>query len=306
MAKTKTPAVTIRLDESPQAAQGLTLLAQAKAITVIDKASHAACLETLKGAKALKRTVEEHYAAIKRPLNDARATVLQMEKDHLAPLDEAIRVLENVATAYAREQKRIEQEEAARQQREAEARERQRRELEAQQAEEAALTLESSSNVLSEREQKFVASWMASSRSPQAIIQAAKVAGYANPQQQGERLLKSDKIQQAIANAEKAAAIRRESEAKQAAPVLVEVAPVQSQVASVSGTSMRTYYGCGDVDLSALILAVAENIKSGDGTMIQALQADMVYLNAQARALKDMFSRVWPMAKLVKRDGVAG
>lgn len=310
MAKSKTASdeQLISLKPSPKAALAVSLLQQAQGITITDRVSHEACRVFLKGAKELKREIVAHYDAIKKPLNAARNTVLDMEKTHLAPVEQAIAVAERVDTAYVREQQRREQEEADRRRREEEAKEQARRDAEAADAEAAALKLEASSNVLSEREQKFVALFTASPiRTIDAAIRCAQKAGYKDPPTQVARfLVLGSKIHTAIANADAAKAIRQESEAKQAAPIAVTVAPVESQIGKVAGTALKTYYSCADVDLRALVLAVAENIQHGDGSMVLALQPDMVYLNAQARNLKEMFSRVWPMATLGKKDGVAG
>lgn len=299
--------LSVDITPSAKAGEAVTMLARAQTLRVVDKATHVLCLENLKGAKALKREIEAHYDAIKKPLNTARNTVLQMERDHLAPIEQAITVLERTATSYLREQERIEREAAETARRKAEDAERKRREAEQAEAERRAEALEAASENLSAREQRFVQLLVAmKDRTIKAVVMAAKLAGYKDPEASGRRLIGSQKVNDAIEAADKAAAIRREAEAKKAAPMVVETTPVESQIGKVAGTSNRTYYGCGDVDLRALILAAAENIKTGDGTMVLALQPDTVYLNEQARSLKEMFPRVWPMCTLAKREGVAG
>lgn len=307
MAKTKAQGLTVALDPAPKAGEAITLLTQAKGLSIVDRPSHEAALTFIKGAKALKREIEEHYAKIKKPLNDARNTILDMEKTHLAPVNEAITVADRVTTTYVNEQRRREQEEAERVRRAAEAEERARREAEAAKAEEAALALEASSNGLSEREQKFVALWVQGygTASAKTTALCAINAGYKDGNY-GERLLAQPKIQQAITDARRAAAIRKEAEAKQAAPIIVETAPVPSEIGSVSGTSLREYWRCESVDLKALVLAAAEDIQNGGGSLLLALEPNMVYLNGQARDLKTMFERVHPYAKASKTQKVAG
>ena len=299
----KTSALTVSLDAAPNAAEGGTFLQRAHGITITDKATHAECRQFIKDAKALRRTVAEHYAAIKKPLNEARNTVLDMEKQHLAPIDEAIALAERVDVAFVREQQRIEQAEADRLRREAEAAEQARRDEAAAEAEAEALKLEASSAVLSEREQKFVSLWIRDygGKSATSTYDCALFAGYKDGAY-GERLLANPKIQTAITDARQAAAIRRQSEAAQAARIIVEVTPVASEIASVAGTSLRTYYGCdSQVDLRALMGAVL------DGRVpMEAIQPNMVYLNAQARMLKATFPSVYPGCKLAQRDGVTG
>lgn len=311
MAKAKTvtatsPAgLTISLDPTPKAAEAISLLHQAQGLTITDRVSHEVCRTFLKGAKALKREIVAHYDTIKKPLNAARNTVLDLERQHLAPVDQAIAVAERVDTAYVREQERLEREAADQARRDAEAKEQARRDAEAAEAEAAALKLEASSDVLSARERAVVDA-LGTAPTPADWVRACKLAGYADPQAAFSRLFRSAKITAAWEAKQAAAALRRESEAKQAAPIVVTVAPVASQIGSVSGTSLRSYYSCADVDLSALILAAAEGIKSGDSLAMLALQPNMVYLNGQARDLKEMFPKVHPYATLSKREGIAG
>lgn len=310
MAKTKTSALTVSLEPYTGKDDGLSILAAVQAMAVTSKESCELLLADIKRWKQENREIEDFYDSPKdgmvKLLYTAYVKARDMRDAHLRPRKLAIEAGEKLTSAWNREAKRLEQEEADRRRREAEEQERQRRAEEAAKAEEAALALEASSNVLSEREQRFVEAFSRENFNPTQLLMLVKRLGYANPEQQAKRLLTSEKIQQAITNAQKAAAIRREAEAKQAAPIMVETQPVESQVAKVAGVSQREYYSCGEVDLRALVLAVAEDIQHGDGTKIQALQANMVFLNAEARSLKSMFSRVWSMCQLVKREGVAG
>ena len=80
-------------------------------------------------------------------------------------------------------------------------------------------------------------------------------------------------------------------EALEAAPVVEKVkvaAPVQA-----SGASVRTYYSAQVDDLKALVIAVATGLAP-----IQALQADMTYLNGRARLEEGAF--VLPGVSVVK------
>lgn len=306
--KAKTGAMTVSLEPSPKAAEGAGLLQTAQALVITDKATHATCRQFIKDAKALRRTVADHYAAIKKPLNEARNTVLDMEKQHLAPIDAAIELAERSDVAFVREQQRIEQAEADRLRREAEAAEQARRDHEAAEAERQALALEESSEALSPREREFVSLYVSACRaakgplSPAGVVRAVAHVGYANPEQQAKRIMASPKIQAAIAAVEQATAIRRQSEAAQAAPIHVEVATVASEIASVAGTSLRTYYGCdARVDLKALATAVLSG-----AVPLEAIMPNMVYLNAQARMLKATFPSVYPGCKLSTTDKVSG
>lgn len=304
-------ALHIALTEAPDAAQGVSLVAKAQGIIIRDKASHEACREFLKGAKALKRSIEDHYAAIKKPLNEARNTVLDMEKRHLAPVLQAIATAEKFDTEYVREQRRIEEETARLERERLEREEQARREKEAAAAEAEALKLEASSNVLSEREQKFVHFYVTGEKGPSCVLTAAMKAGYKDWQNQGLRLMKSEKINTAIENAIKAQRIRDEAAQKASAPLIVDVPKVESQIGTVSGTRTVTYYSCESFDTKLALRHLAERYEHGDPMLKAEIEryigpALQTLLNAQARQLKTMFAQVWPGAKLGQRDGVAG
>lgn len=299
--------LTVSLEPTPKAAEAITLLTTAQCLAVVDKSSHELALQHLKGAKTLKREIVAHYEAIKKPINVARNTVLDLERQHLAPVEQAIDVLDRVTSSYVRQQERLEREAADRLRREAEAKEQVRRDEEARQAEEHALTLEAASDALSEREQKFVRAVIVNGfkiGDPAHLFRLAVQSGF--KAKDAVRLMDSKKINDAIANAQQAAAIRREAEAKQASPIIVDVPVVESQIGKVAGTSMRRYYAVESVDLRQLVLDVAENIQHGDGAMLLALQPNLVYLGEQVRSLKEMASRVWPQVRVKVSDKVAG
>lgn len=308
---TKTAAnhVDVALTQAAEASQGAALVQQAQGIVIRDKASHEACRAFLKGAKALKKTIADHYAAIKAPLNAARQTVLDMEKKDLFPVEQAIATAERIDTTYVREQQRIEVEARETARLEAEAAERHRRDKEAADAEAAALKLEASSNVLSEREQtvaRFVVYRMKDGVSlPSDWLAACKEAGYKDPAAAAKKLLLSPKLIAAVDAHVKAERIRRESEAKQAAPVVVDVVAPVSEV--VDG-GMRTYYGCDVIhDTAALLRALADAYEKDPALVADVDRylrpALLTLMSSQARRLRDMFGKVWPSAGLSKRDG---
>lgn len=311
MAKTTSKALSVSLEPYSGKDDGLSTLQQAMTIEVTDRASHQIVLADIKRWKDENREIEAFYSNSKKDglvdkLYSAYTTARDLRDSHLRPRKEAIAEAEKRVTGYVRDQERREREEADRLRREAEAQEQARRDEEAARAEAEALRLEASSNVLSVREQAFVTALAANGfklGDPAHLMRLATQAGF-KAKDAVKRLMDSKKINDAIANAQKAAAIRRESEAKQAAPILVETPVVESQIGKVSGVSQRTYYGCEPLtlaELQALVQAVAE------GTIeINAVQANMVFLNEQARSLKGNFTRVFPMLRLSKREGIAG
>lgn len=320
MAKSKpeTNNVTVTLEPYAGLDNGVAARQQAQGLQVVDKESHELVLGDVKRWKQENRVISDWYNnkrdGLVAMLYAAYVKARDMRDAHLRPREEAIALGEGSVTRYVRRQEQIERDAAAARQREAEAIEQERRDQEAAAAEALAEKLEASSNILSQREQDLVSLLVAFALKNGAGMMptltqwanAVDRVGYKDAAATVTRLMKSEKVIAAISGQLKAVAIRRESEAKQAAPIVVDVAPVASAVGKVSGTSIRTYYSCGEIDLKALILAVAENIQTGDGSMVLALEANLPYLNGQARDLKEMFGRVWPMAKLVKRDGVAG
>ena len=169
------------------------------------------------------------------------------------------------------------------------------REQEAAEAE--AARLEADSPHLSAREQTFVDGILAGFLSNVA----AERAGYKNPTQAAARLGKTRKVLDAIAAAQQAKAIREQAEAQKVTPLVVEAPVVESQVAKVAGTSVRTTYSAQCVDVLALAKAVLEG-----RVPVEAIQADSVFLNRQAVALRETFERVYPGCKLVKKTGIAG
>lgn len=301
MAKKPAPvldaAVHISLTPSPEAAQAISLTQRASGLVVVDRASHETCLTFIKGAKQLQRTIEEHYAKIKQPLNAARSTVLDMEKQHLAPVIAAIAQATKLATDWTTaEQRRVrDEEERQRVENERIARETRQRELDAQEA--AALKIEANSPDLSAREETFVHKFVLTS---DGII-SARAAGYKDAAKMAERLLALPKILAAITAKRQADMIRQQAEATKAAPLHVEAPQVESQVGSVAGMAQKSYYSCGEVDLMGL----ARDVVAGK-VPLTAIQPNTVHLNEQARSLKALFEQVYPSCKLKVTKGLAG
>lgn len=295
--KTQSSDLHVTLTPAPEAAEGLTLRATAAKLVVIDTASHEVCRRFQVDLKALKRKIEAHYAAIKAPLNAARATVLEMERQHLAPIDEALKIALHLDVSFIDAEERRVAAEAARQREENERIAREQREAELAAAEAEAAQLEADSPNLSAREQTFVDGILAGFLSNVA----AERAGYKNPEQAAARLGKTQKVLDAIAAAQQARAIREQAEAQKAAPLVVEAPVVKSRVAKVAGTSVRTTYSAQCIDVLALAKAVVEG-----RVPVEAIQADSVFLNRQAVALRETFERVYPGCKLVKNTGIAG
>lgn len=294
---TQTNKLTVSLTPSPDAAQGVDLLYQATKLVVADKASHEVVRQFTKDVKALKRTIEAHYDRIKRPLTDAKNTVLAMEKEHLAPLDQAIKVAERLDIDWVNAERKRAEAEAARQREENERIAREQRAADLAKAEAEAEALEATAADLSEREQIFVEQFVATNNS----TKAAQRAGYKDPEATAIRLLGTKKIVAALEAHRAALVLRLQAEAVSQQPLDVAPVVVETAVASVAGTSLRTYYSCGEVD----VLALAKAVVAGKVSVL-ALQANTVFLNKQASALKDLFPQAFPGCQLAKKQGISG
>lgn len=81
------------------------LLKQAKALVIKTATDYLHAGELLKGIKALRRKIEDHYDAIKRPLNDLRKQVLSMEADDLDDVVKAERLVGGAIALYDHEER---------------------------------------------------------------------------------------------------------------------------------------------------------------------------------------------------------
>ena len=294
-----TRAISIDITPSNEAQQGLALVTRAQALVVTDKRSHGDAKEFVQGAKKLKGVVEAHWKRITSTIDDTKRTLLKQKAEDVDPIESAISIVTTKVIDYENAEARRVREEEDRRRREAEAEARQRREHELAEQEAEALRLEAQSPKLSDREERFVSMVAGGLHTPQ---QAAKAAGYADPNAAAVRLVTSKKIVDAIASRKAAAAIREQAEAAKAAPLDVQpIAPVVSNTAKVAGQSSRTYYSAEVVDVEALIDAVVA------GTVPRSvLMVNQPALNQAAKDGPDVFEKLFPGCRLVKRQGLAG
>lgn len=302
---------TINLDlaSPPEASQALTLRDQAQALVKItDVASHRNALEFIRGAKQLRRKVEDHWKKIKGGINELKQRMLDLERQDLDPIDRAIALLETPAIQWkAADDRRIQDEEDTRR-RLAEAQARTDRENALAEQERLAADAEARSADLSQRERIFVDFFYTSrgsviGRALAAIDRAGYKTTDANRHATAQRLLDMPKIQAAIEGKRQAEEIRQQAEAVKATPIDVQpIAPVQRESARVAGVSQVTNYSCSeDIDLEEFRKALL------DGTIpIDSVEPHMPTLNRQARDLKELFEAAYPGCKLVKKTGLRG
>lgn len=291
----------VDISPSPQAGQALSLRQQATSLRVVDRESHGDAKEFVRGAKALRRVIVEHWTPIKRSVDDLKRSMLALELKDLSPVDEVIRIVEPLVTGWEdQENRRVRAEEdrlrlVAREQAEAD----RKRQLEDQEQE--ALRLEADSPALSHREQVFVEAITTVVGVMGHATLAAEWAGYKNPEKAGSDLILREKIRTAIERKEAAIAIREQNEALRQQPVVVQAPKVESQIAKVAGASTRKYYKCEIEDREAFYAAVMSGRIS-----LQYVLPNAPELNTAATDLKEKFEAAFPGCRLVVTSTIAG
>lgn len=257
-----------------------------------------AIVADVRTARERKKEAEDYWSVagllsrLHRRVTAARARAVD-------PLDQAIARLSSLHTTYERlERERVAREaEEARRAEEAKAAAERAKELAALEA--AAVAAEESSPDLSERERAFVDYMAEREDFPGVAIEAAKRAGFQNPQAQAARLMGSAKVQAAIQARKDAKAARLQAEAIAAAPVQAAyVAPPPVQVAK--GT--RTTRGAECFDQKAFIAACLSG-KVPEVVALAVLRVDGPALNDQGKAFREAINQ-WPGVRYVENGTV--
>lgn len=291
-------AVRIDLSPSPEAKQSLELRQQASQLVVLDASSHSNALEFVRGAKQLLRKVEDHWKNITRNVDDLKRNLLTLKRKDTEPIEAAIAQATGTILTYENAERRRVQEESDRLRREQEEQQRQERERQLADAEAEAAAIEAQSPNLSAREQKFVDSILLGLLPEKAFERA----GYKPVLNGGNKLANTPKIQNAIATQQAAKVLREQTAAKREQPLEYVPPPVvETNLGRASGVSTRTTYSMEVVDPQALIEAFKLN--SVDR---RALVPNEMFLNQQARDLKEAFESANPGCRLVKRQTIAG
>lgn len=294
-----TKQVAIDITSPAEAKQGLALVDQARGFVVKDKVSHGQAKEFVGGAKKLKRAIEEHWSHITRGVDELKRNLLMLKGKDLEPVETAIKIASDVVIAYDNaeaERVRIEQDRLRREE-ERKARERRDREQAEQEAE--ALRLEAQSPKLSAREQEFIDQMFIGGK---GATVAAQLAGFKDPAETAARLMRTQKIVDAIATAKAAKEIRRQAEEQARKPLDVKpVRKVESNTAHVHGMTSRTYYSAAVEDFDKLVDAVIAGTAPRS-----ALTFNQTALNEAAKGSPTLFEELYPGCRLVKRQGLAG
>lgn len=292
---------TIDIAPAEGATQALSLRAEASALVIIDKDSHRVGKEFIRGAKQLKRKIEDHWSAITRNVDELKRNLLDLKRKDVEPVDAAIGIAERVIIAYEQvEAERVRVEEA-RIRREAEEKAARDRAQQLAEQEAAALKLEADSPALSNREQIFVESYVGQGQPAFAVTRA----GYkGDAEQVAARLLRTPKIIEAISAKRQAVALREQQAATKAAPLEVKITEkVESQTAKVAGVSSRSTWSAEVFDFNQLLAALGVDVTD---PRVQALQPNTVYLNTQAVALHEKLESVYPGVRGAEKKGIAG
>ncbi len=246
----------------------------------------------IRTANTDRKATEDHWSICSAVHGLHRRLTARRDKPVTA-FERAAAIAQQLHNTYVENERRRAREEEERQRREAEERARQDRELELADAERQALEHEAASKDLSEREQQFVELIFAGYNTP---ANAARQAGYKDPRQ-GERLMGTLKIQQAIEAKRAAQAIRRQAEAKRQAPLEVEHVSVRPNVSRASGAVDRTTHGAEILDERLFIEAA---VGGKHGIPLDCLMANPTKLNEYSRSLHERIN-LWPGIRYVKR-----
>lgn len=262
-------------------------LAKAKALQPPATLEADVAIQTfIKGTTADKKAAEAHwnicqlFSQVHRRLTAKRAVTVDA-------LEDAGKLAQRLHNDYAEEQKRVAAREQERVRLEAETKARLEREEDARKLEAAALEKELASPEVSTREAVFV-DLVVSGRSP---IDAAKGAGYKNPETQGPKLMDLAKIAGAIKAKSDAKVIREQAAATREKPLDVRVETVKPAIGKAAGGSFdRTTHSAELLNERLLIEAA---VGGQHGIPLDVLTVNTAKLNEYARSLQERIG-LWP------------
>lgn len=265
-------------------------LALARTLVLPTNGEQDTALQTfIRQASARIKVAEETWKVTAILFNFQRRLVT-VRKRTTDALDEAAKLAQGLHNRYGDQERQRVADENRRRQEAADAKLAQERQAELDRIEAEALKAEAATGKLSDREQGFVELVANGFNSPET---SARSAGFANPKQAAERLMKSPKILGAIDNLRTAAALRQQKEAKRAAPV--QRAEIQEEKADIgAGGSDRSRRSMEVFDEAALVAAV---IAGTHGIPTDLLMVNPVRGNDLARQNGEVINR-WPGCRL--------
>lgn len=90
--------------------RAVSLVAQAQDIRVIDQSSYDRACDFLLGVGALRKTIVEHHAPVKKRTHEAHKEACAMEQRQLTPVTMAETIIKRSILIYEQEQKRLQEE----------------------------------------------------------------------------------------------------------------------------------------------------------------------------------------------------
>jgi hypothetical protein len=275
------------------------IAARSKALVMPTNADEDAAMQRfVQEASTVTKAIESHwtvtstFSQFHRRLTAARGRATEKS-------DGAGARAQRFHNEYVAAAKRRAAEETARQEQAAREEAERRRQAELAASEAEAVKREEAAADLSDREKAFVTLFLGGMKAQEA----AKRAGYKDAVATAARLTTSGKIQAAIKAAQEAAAIRKQAEARKAAPLEVrEVETVKPDVLK-EGTDRKTWRG-ELVDLESLMTAFL-GCKPADyqnrfGIPADLFTVDQAKLTEYARAMHAGLNR-WPGVKAIEK-----
>jgi membrane protein involved in colicin uptake len=243
--------------------------------------------DELRGIVTKRKRIEEMRLAITRPMDEAKAKIMDLFRAPTDRLGQAESLLRDEITQY----QRIEREKADQLRREAEAKAAaERAELERQR--QAALEAERQAQIA--QQQADDAARAKADEARRAGDEAAAAAAEAVAHQQREAAQRA---------AEEAA---QRAEEMQQQIELAEIAPPQAVVSiapKAAGISTTKRWKAEVTDLSALVMAAADKLRAGDTSLLAFLAADTTAINGAARSMRD--NLMVPGIRVYAEDGLS-
>lgn len=269
-------------------------LAIAKALKPpVDAESDAAVQVVIRDSKMARTAINEHWsiATVVHGLH-RRMTAARERGGVLA--DQAATIAQNLHNRYVEDAKRKAREEEERINREREQAAAAERQRQLDELERDALMREMEMENLSEREQRFVELVWQGFNTPAT---AARNVGYAKPEQQGARLMESEKIKKAIAAKQDAERVRTQARAIADKPLEVRRETVAADVTKATGTGGDTTRWSGEVlDERLFIEAV---VGGRHGIPLDCLTINQSKLTEYATSMHELIDR-WPGVRAKK------
>jgi len=244
----------------------------------------------LRAGKLERKVVDETWAITGVLSRLHKQTVAGRERAG-GMLDEATAITQQLHNDWTREQQRVAREEEDRRRRVAEEHARKDREKEVARIEEEALRVEAASPDISEREEAFVHGQIALGLGP---TDAARRAGYKNPELRAEKLMVMPKIIAALDAKTQAAVIWEQAEARRAMPITMDVEKVRPAVTRVGNTHDRSTWSAEVYDAEAFMAALLDpRLRTQYGIPADIATFLQPKLNDYARFLHELLDK-WP------------